>query len=120
MKSQNQIICEYVAAHPLCTTNDVAAHIGNSVENTSKRLNCLEITDHVRVPTKTGRYNRWIIGTNTRFNASTNYYNGSGNGGGRYYPQNGDIDRKRVVTVATTAADAMALIASGYKKMRVL
>lgn len=120
MKSQNQMICEYIAKHPLCTTKDVAHHIGNSVENTSKRLNGLEITDHVRVPTKTGRYNRWIVGTNQRFKASTNYYKAKGNGGGTHYPQNGSIDRKRVVTMAATAQDALALLSAGYSKVKVV
>ncbi len=120
MKSINQIACEFIAKHPLCTTNDVASHVGRSVENTSKMLNRLELTDHVRVPTKTGRHNRWIVGTNQRFNASTNYFNAQGNGGGVYYPQNGSIDRKRVVTVTTNVADAMALLKSGFSKMKVL
>lgn len=119
MKSINQMACEFIAKHPLCTTNDVASYVGRSVENTSKMLNRLELTDHVRVPTKTGRHNRWIVGTNQTFQMSR-HFKAQGNGGGVYYPQNGSIDRKRVVTVTTNVADAMALLKSGFSKMKVL
>lgn len=117
--SLSEKVCKYVEAHPLCLTADVAAHIGRSVDHTSKLMNRLEVTDHLRVPTKSGRRNRWIVGTNQEFGV-TRHFNGTGNGGGRYYPTNGSIDRKRVVTVAVTAKDALALIAKGYTKMKVL
>lgn len=119
MKSTNQIICEYVARHPLCFTKDVAAHIGETTEYTAKILNRLEVTDHLRVPTKEGRNNRWIVGTNQRFKPARKPF-ARGNGGGVYYPTNGSIDRKRVFTVAVTAEDALALLANGYTKMKVL
>jgi|LauGreDrversion4_2_1035121.scaffolds.fasta_scaffold309500_3 hypothetical protein len=119
MKSTNQEICEFVAKNPLCFTSDVAYHIGHTTEHVSKLMNRLESTDHLRVPTKSGRLNRWIVGANQRFNASTNYYDAQGNGGGRYYPTNGNIDRKRVATVSCTAEDALALLATGYSKMKV-
>ena len=118
MTSINQMACEFIAKNPLCTTNDVANHISRSVEHTSKILNRLELTDHVRVPTKTGRYNRWIVGTNRTFQMPR-HYSAQGNGGGVYYPQNGSVDRKRVVTVTTNVADAMALLKSGFSKMKV-
>lgn len=118
MKSTKQTICEFVAKNPLCFTEDVAYHIGHTTDHTSKLMNQLETTDHLRVPTKSGRLNRWIVGANQKFNAG-GAPGGYGNGGGRYYPQNGDIDRKRVATVSCTAQDALALLATGYSKMRV-
>lgn len=119
MKSQNQKICEYVAKNPLCFTRDVAHHIGEDTHHVAKIMNLLESTDHLRMPAKFGTKNRWIAGANQRFNASTNYYNAQGNGGGRYYPTNGNIDRKRVVTVTVTLDDALALWSTGYQKMKV-
>ena len=117
--SLNETVCKYVARHPLCLTEDVAKHIGRSVEHTSKLMNRLELTDHLRVPTKTGRLNRWIVGTNQTFGI-TRHFNARGNGGGTYYPTNGSIDRKRVVTVTVSADDAMTLLATGYSKMKVV
>jgi hypothetical protein len=119
MKTQNQIICEYVSRHPLCLTSDVAAHIGEATDYTAKLMNQLETSDHLRVPTKQGRRNQWIVGANTRFRPGAGNFYGKGNGGGKYYPTNGNIDRKRVVTVAATAEDALALIANGFSKMKV-
>jgi hypothetical protein len=81
-------------------------------------MNQLEVSDRLRVPTKSGRLNRWIVGANQKFNAA-GAPGGNGNGGGRYYPQNGNIDRKRVATVSCTAEDALALLATGYSKMKI-
>ena len=118
MKSINQTICEYVSAHPLCFTSDVAAHIGRSNENTAKLMNQLETKDYLRCPAKVGRRNQWIVGTNRRFKAQI-FSGNKGNGGGVYYPTNGSIGRKRVVTVTTNAADAMAMLAAGLSKLQV-
>jgi hypothetical protein len=118
MKSTNQIICEYVANHPLCFTRDVANHIGEDTQHVAKLMNQLESTDHLRMPVKYGRLNRWIVGANQSFRPSWSPGQ-RGNGGGRYYPTNGSIDRKRVVTVTANAEDALALLANGYKKMTV-
>jgi len=118
MKTINQTICEFVAANPLCFTADVAAHIGRSTNHTSKIMNILELTDHLRSPSKSGHCNHWIVGTNREF-GSARHYSAAGNGGGVYYPQNGSINHKRVVTVATNAKDAMALLAKGFSKMAV-
>jgi hypothetical protein len=117
MKSQNQIICEYVSAHPLCFTQDVAYHIGQTTEYTSKLMYSLERSDHLRMPAKYGRINRWIVGANQRFTCAI--YSGNQGNGGTHYPQNGAIDRKRVVTVAATAEDALALLSGGFSKMKV-
>lgn len=119
MKSQNQMICEFVAANPLCFTRDVADYIGQTTEYTSKLMHGLERTDHLRMPTKHGRNNRWIVGANQRFTCAI-YSGNQGNGGGRYYPTNGNIDCKRVVTVAATAEDALALLGHGFSKMKVI
>jgi len=119
MKSQNQMICEYVAAHPLCYTKDVANALGYWSEDMSKRMNILENSDHLR-SIKDGRLNRWILGNNNRFNPGSGNFNAIGNGGGRYYPTTGHINRKRVVTMAATAQDALALLSSGYSKVKVV
>jgi hypothetical protein len=119
MKSTNQIICEYVAANPLCSTGEVAAHIGRSNQATSKLMNQLEVKDYLRCPTKENRQNLWIRGTNSKFNAA-GAPGGRGHGGGRYYPQTGAVGRKRIVTVTANAADAIAMIKNGFKTMTVV
>ena len=113
-------IYEFVAANPLCYTEDVANHINRSAEHTAKILYILEERDSVRCPVKNGRRNRWIVGLNDKFNNMSgrprNFYRGGnpyGTGGG-----NGAmINRKRVITVAVTAQDALALLSAGVSKM---
>lgn len=119
MKSTNQLICEFVAANPLCSTSEIASHIGRSNQATSKLLNNLEVKDYLRCPTKSGRQNLYIRGTNNKFKAA-GAPGGQGHGGGVYYPQTGAVGRKRIVTVTANAADAIAMIKNGFTTMTVV
>lgn len=120
MKSINQIICEYVSANPLCFTRDVAAHIGRSVPATSKLMHILERRDYLRMPITAGRRNRWVLGTNQEFGPANLNPNVSDFGGRCPRTRTGNIDFKRVVTVAANAEDALAILGHGFNKVKVL
>ena len=121
MKSINQRICEYVSANPLCFTRDVAEHIGRSASATAKTMHLLERRDSLRVPIKQGDLNRWVLGTHQDFRPARPDLSliANGNGGGHVYPKTGNIDFKRVVTVAANAEDALALLGHGFNKVKV-
>ncbi len=111
-------IYEYVSKHPLCETEDIAKHINRTKRLTGKVLYQMEIVDSLRCPMKVNNRNRWIVGENNQFNEITNprktFYRGGNPYGGI---NNGDIDRKRVATIAVSAQDALALLSAGASKL---
>lgn len=116
----SKAIYDFVMAHPLCYTEDIANHINRTQQQTAKLVYMLEERDALRSPLKDGRRNRWIIGTNNKFNTLSKPKTVAYRGGNPYGAEKtGAINRKRAITVAVTVNDAMALLSAGITRLEV-
>lgn len=116
----SKAIFDFVMANPLCYTEDIAYHINRSNQQTAKLVYLMEERDALRSPLKDGRRNRWIIGSNNKFNAMSKPKTVAYRGGNPYGAEKtGAINRKRAVTVAVTVNDALALLSAGVTRLEV-